>query len=723
MIKTRLKKWKIRADNQDSPIIQEISECLGISYALATVIVNRGYRTCDDALAFIKKNQEILHDPFLLNDMDKAVDRIALAINKQEKITIYGDFDADGVTSVSILYLYLKKLGVNVEYYIPSRLNEGYGVSVNAIDRIYGNGTRLIITVDTGITAIEEAEYANKIGIDMVITDHHECTENLPCAVAVINPKRNDSTYPFPHLAGVGVAFKLLCALEQRLTGASMQDATRMVANGYSDLTAIGTIADVMPVVDENRILISHGLLKAENTDKIGLAALIEHCRNGEGKATYKPKQKKKLTSGFVGFTLAPRINAAGRISSASIAADLFLENDIRKAEKLSLQLCEINRERQAIENKIADEAYEMIENSGIGSEPIMILDSYKWHNGIVGIVASRVTERYGVPSILISYEGNEDPNDMEAIGKGSGRSISGMNLVNALQSCADLLEKFGGHELAAGLSIKRKNLPEFKRRMAEYSKKCFAGADFESVLEIDCELEGKDINLGLASELCYLEPFGVSNSTPVFLMRNAVINDIIPVGMNRHLKLVIVKDTYTVNAMMFSTTPQEFKFSVGDEVDLAFNLDINEFNGVSSAQICIKDIRPSERNIHYEHINESIYESVKCGESELDSRFIIPNRDNFGEVYNFLLLSARMGRETYRYSRLLKDIVKHNSSTNVNYVKLKYIIDVFSELNIVEIEKIDNFSFSFHVSYQQSKKSLDDSSILSKLKSMYPKR
>ena len=723
MIKTKNNKWKIITTADDSSVIQDISEKLGISYALATVIVNRGYRSCDEALAFIKKSQEILHDPFLLNDMDKAVDRIALAIEKNEKITIYGDYDADGVTSVSILYLYLRKLGNDVEYYIPSRQNEGYGVSMSAIDKICASGTKLIITVDTGITAFDEAEYAKKLGIDMVITDHHECSEKLPGAVAVINPKRLDSTYPFPYLAGVGVAFKLLCALEQRLTGQDFLNATRSVVNGYGDLTAIGTVADVMPAIDENRILISLGLMRAECSDKIGLATLIEHCRNGEGKATYKSKQKKKLTSTFVSFSLAPRINAVGRMSSASFAVDLFLEKDVQQAEKLSLQLCEINRERQAIENRIAEEARKSVEENGIASEPIIVLDNCCWHHGVIGIVSSRITERYGAPSLLISFEGNDDPYDMEAIGKGSGRSMGGMNLFNALQSCSDLLEKYGGHELAAGLTIKRKNLGEFRRRIAEYAKKSFAGADTETVLEIDCELEGKDINLDLATELCYLEPCGTSNPTPVFAMRNAVINDITPVGMNRHLKLNVVKDNKSFNAMLFSVTPQEFNLSIGDEVDIAFNLDINEFNGISSAQVSIKDIKPSERTAHYEHVNESVYEGVKCGESELDSEYIVPNRDDFGEVYNFLISGARLGKETFRYSRLLNDIIRHNSASNMNYVKLKYIIEVFGELDIVSIEKIDKFSFAFHMPPQRSKKNLDNSSILNKLKSMYPKR
>lgn len=723
MLKTQNKRWNIKCSSDDAELILEISNTLGITKALAAVIVNRGYRCVDAAEAFIKKTQEILYDPFLLNDMDKAVERIIAAIKNNEKITIYGDFDADGVTSVSILMLYLERAGAQVDYYIPDRKTEGYGVTNYAIDRIREKGTELIITVDTGVTAVDEVEYANSIGIDVIVTDHHECTDLLPNAIAVINPKRTDTTYPFPYLAGVGVAFKLLCAIEHKLTGNELSEAVKRVVYEYSDLTAIGTIADVMPVVDENRMLITMGLLRAEKTDKIGLAALIEHCRNGEGKTNYKNKQKRKLTSNFIGYTLAPRINAAGRMGSADIAVSLFLANDSRIANELSLKLCEINRERQLRENKTADEALEMVKASGMEEYSIIVLDGLKWHYGVIGIVSSKVSERYGVPSILISFEGSDDPNDEEAIGKGSGRSVDGMNLVNALQQCDDILEKFGGHELAAGLTIKRKNLPEFKKRIEEIARKCFIGAEPEFVIDIDCELEGSDVNMELATQLSYLEPFGTSNMLPIFAMRNAIIDDVTPVGMNRHLRLSVSKDGYYFTAMLFSTTPQQFSLCVGDEVDIAFNLDISEFNGVSGLQISIKDIKPSERTAHFERVNEEIYQSVKNGEAALDCDYVIPSRDDFAEVYNLLRSSARLGKENYRYSRLLSEILKGNPSSNINYVKLKFIIKVFRELNIVAIEEIDALTFAYHITFSKNKTSLDKSNILKKLKSMYPKR
>ena len=715
--------WKIKDSTSIKDEIDALSFELGISQKLATIVANRGYSTVESALDFIRKSHEVLHDPFLLNGMDKAVLRIIDAIKNREKITVFGDFDVDGVTSVSIMCMYLSKKGAIVDYYIPCRMTEGYGVSEGAIKKLHENGTGLIITVDTGVTAISEASYAKSLGIDMVITDHHECTDTLPDAIAVINPKREDSKYPFQHLAGVGVAFKLLCALEKELEDIDIIQATRTVANNYSDLTAIGTIADVMPVVDENRILIAHGLRCAETTDKIGLASLINYCRNGEGKQTYKNKQKKKLSTGFVGFSLAPKINAAGRISSASIAVDMFLAKDVEKANTLSLKLCDVNKERQAIENGMADEAFVYLDEHHEEDSWIIVLENNSWHHGIVGIVSSRVTDKYALPSILISFEGNSNPDDPEAVGKGSGRSVEGMNLVNALSSCSDLLEKFGGHELAAGLSIKRKNLAEFKRRMSEYAKKCFDGTEIEHVLEIDCELEEKDINLKFAEELCNLEPYGVSNPTPVFAMRNAIIGEITPVGMNRHLKLNLLKNDSSFTAMMFSTTPQEFPMSVGDEIDFAFTLDINEFNGVQSAQIVIKDIRPSERTSHFEKINEELFESVKNGESSMDGDYIIPQREEFALVYNQLLSAARVGKQTYRFSRLLSDVLNREPGSTINYVKLKFIVKIFRELNIVNIEEIDPVTFSFHIVFTKNKTSLDKSSILKKLKSAYMKK
>lgn len=723
MEQKKIKKWVVKADPLEREVISKIALSLGCSNTLATLIFNRGYKDKESACAFLEKSQEILHSPFLLNDMEKATSRIITAVKNNEKITVYGDYDVDGVTSVSILYLYLKSIGADVSYYIPSRKGEGYGVSKDAIDALNEKGTRLIITVDTGVTAIDEVAYARELNIDVVVTDHHECTETLPCAVAVINPKRKGSTYPFTSLAGVGVVFKLLCALEKEYSKIDLIDATRKIAYEYSDLTAIGTIADVMPVIDENRIIISLGLIQAENTSKVGLRALIDMCRSGDGKSQ-KTKKSKKLSSGFVGFTLAPRINAAGRINSADLAVDLFLEADKIKAERLAEELCELNKERQHTENRIAEEAYQLVEaEENANNKSILVLDNYDWHSGVIGIVSSRVTDRYGVPSILITFEGNEDPYSPEAIGKGSGRSIGGMNLVEALNYCSPLLEKYGGHELAAGLSIKRKNLDEFKKKIESFAEEYFKNAQHENTLSIDCELDFNDLSLELAKEVSLLEPYGVSNPTPVFVSRGAVLSGISPVGMNRHLRLTLENYKKKVCGMLFSTAPQDFELTFGDEVDVVYNLEINEFNGSESLQINIKDIRISQSTLDFELENEKLYQEVKMGSSALSAEEIIPTREDFSYIYQFLQSNARYGKRFYRYTKLLSDINSHKSFQKFNFVKLKTIIKVFRELNIIYIEEIDDFTFEFKFSGAKNKTSLDKSSILKKLKQAYLKR
>ena len=713
------KKWNVKQCQINSNTVNDIALSLGCSDILAKLLVNRGYDNPESALKFVKKSQEILHSPFLLNDMKKAVERILTAVKNREKITVYGDYDVDGVTSVSILYLYLESIGASVDYYIPSRKGEGYGVSKDALTKLRDNGTKLIITVDTGVTAIEEAEYAKEIGLEMVVTDHHECTDVLPNVTAVINPKRHDTTYPFANLAGVGVVFKVLCAIESTLNQCDLYTATKKIAENYSDLTAIGTIADVMPVVDENRMIIAYGLDLAEKTKNIGLDVLIQMCRNNDNKIV-KNKYKKKISSGFIGFTVAPRINAAGRINSASTAVELFLSKDVDTAEKYASELCEINRERQFTENKIAEEAYEIIEENGYFLNSAIILDSPTWHHGVIGIVSSRISDKYGVPSILISFEGNDDPYDPEAIGKGSGRSVSGMNLVDALSSCSDLLEKFGGHELAAGLTVKRKNLTKLKERIEEYAKECFKNCDIERTLDIDSEISAKQISLSLAQEITVLEPYGVSNPAPIFTCKNMIIEDVVPVGMNRHLRLTLSKDGRTFSAMLFSVSPDEFWLNIADEVDIAFNVEVNDFAGNLNIQISIKDICKSERSIAIEEQNEQMFIDAKEGKSTLGASYIVPEREDFALVYNYLLTCARCGKENYSYSRLTSDLCRTKGNSGLNYIKVKFIINVFMELNIIFINEINASEFSFKFSFTKNKTSLDKSSILKRLKSMY---
>ena len=718
MISRQKKVWNIKSSLSCNGLVSEIASSLKVSEVLATLIVNRGYNTLNDALSFISKDTEVIHDPFLLNDMKIGVQRILKAVENREKISIYGDYDVDGVTSVSILYMYLESIGADVNYYIPSRKGEGYGVSEGAVRKLHQEGTKLIVTVDTGVTANAEVEIASELGIDVVITDHHECRVDLPKALAVINPKRQDSTYPFSSLAGVGVVFKLLCAIEFVNSGDEMIDCVRRIAAKYADLTAIGTIADVMPVKDENRLIVSLGLKLIEQTQNVGLRALVELCRSNETRS--RAKTKKKISSSFVGYTIAPRINAAGRISDASIAVDLFLSKDEKYASEQALLLCEINKDRQLEENKIAEDAYAYIDEHGYKENGVIILDSDVWHHGIIGIVASRISEKYSLPAILISFEGDENCGNGEDIGKGSGRSVNGLNLVDALTHCSDLLERFGGHELAAGLTIKRKNIDALRERMNEYAKKCFEENAPENLMDIDCIIEPEQANLKIASEISLLEPYGVSNPSPIFAMEGMTIEDIVPIGMNKHLRLTLSKDGKSFTAMLFCVSPQEFPYEIYDEVDVAFALEINEFMNVKNVQFNIKDIRTSEKVSREQEEEEAKYIAVKEGKSPLSANDIIPQRSDFALVYSFLSKEAREGKERYSYLKLLQALNRKYSGVTANYIKLKLIIKIFREMNVISIEEIDDYCFSFKIIFSKSKANLEKSSILKRIKTLY---
>ena len=518
MLKIKEKKeknWLIKSTDSAEyrSATAEIASELGINPVVAKLLYNRGYTTPASAKAFVYMESEMLLDPFKMMDVERGIDAIADAIRRGERITVYGDYDVDGVTSVCTLYLYLKSLGAKVDYYIPNRAGEGYGVSTQAIDAIKENGSTLIITVDTGTTAVEEVEYAKSIGVRFIVTDHHECRSDLPDALAVINPHRPDCPYPFKELAGVGVVFKLICAYEEKIVGRTRIEAAKRIFSLFADLVAIGTIADVMPIKEENRIIVRYGLAMIENTGRVGLAALIEAASaKNDAQRSAQRKKKTKITSGYIGYTIAPRINAAGRIKEASLAVELFLSNDPRRAKEIAEELCRTNKERQAEENKIMQEAYEKIGQYDIEKNPVIVLDADTWHHGVIGIVASRITERYTRPAILVSFEGNEEGTPhMEHMGKGSGRSIKGMNLVDALCYCQEHLVKFGGHELAAGLSVTRAELDNFRRLINEYARANLTEKDMVQTVEADCELDFGDVNVALAKGIQLLEPYGVS--------------------------------------------------------------------------------------------------------------------------------------------------------------------------------------------------------------------
>ena len=717
--------WALR-EGTSAPTEQQIASLaseVGVSPLCARLLFCRGHRTKEAVDRFLRCEDTMLHSPFLLCDIEPAVARIRRAVESHEKIVIYGDYDVDGVTAVSLLYLYLSGLGADVDYYIPSRAQEGYGLSTATIDRLAATGVTCIITVDTGITANAEVDYAASLGIDMVITDHHECRETLPNAVAVVNPHRPDCPYPFKELAGVGVIFKVVMAYEctiGREKGESEIDGVRRVAREYADLVTIGTIADVMPITDENRLIVALGLQRIEHDPRLGLSALIEEASAGNRAAgDTRPVKKKKITSTFIGFGLAPRINAAGRMSEASHAVELLLSKTPDEARALAAELCEINRKRQAEENSIAEQVYRRIdENFDLDNTHVLVLEDDGWRQGIIGIVSSRVTERYGLPSILISFDGStqgfHDPDDQ---GKGSGRSIKGINLFEALTACEDLLVKFGGHELAAGLTVTRKNLDAFRERINAYAATHLPPEGLAAHLEADLELSLSDVNLPFAEELSRLEPFGVSNPTPQFIFRDLRIDRITELGGGKHLKLLVSSGDISLYALLFSTPRSRFDFYEGDRIDLLCTVDVNEFRDVKSVQLIVQDVKPSAGYaMEYDRL-VARYGEVRQGASFTEDEEILPEREDFVQVYTVLRREFRGGRDAFSMRDLLA-LVNAGAAHSINYVRLKYILEVFHELQICGVEEYESDRYRFDIYFNASRTNIEKSSILKKLKS-----
>ncbi|MBQ8690129.1 MAG: single-stranded-DNA-specific exonuclease RecJ [Clostridia bacterium] len=716
------KKWILKSSESPEAVKskRKIAEELGINPIVADLLYTRGFETPEAAKRFLYMESEMLCNPFDMADMEKGVLRVKKAIDNGEKITIYGDYDVDGVTSVCTLYLYLKSKGADVSYYIPNRAGEGYGVSAPAIDALKDSGTTLIITVDTGITAIEEVEYAKSVDVDFLITDHHECHGDIPAATAVINPHRPDCAYPFKELAGVGVVFKFVTAYEERIGHCSrMQAAVRIFAE-YADLVAIGTIADVMPIRNENRIIVSYGLKMIESTKRLGLIALMEAAagKNEQSARSDKRRKRTKITTGYIGYTLAPKINAAGRIRSAELAVELFLSNNSRDASRIAEELCSANKERQNEENKIMQEAYLKIDSENMADDPVIVLDADGWHHGVIGIVASRITEKYSRPTILVSFEtASGEPCDSD-IGKGSGRSIKGMNLVEALCYCDDLLVKFGGHELAAGLSVTRGNLKAFRKKINEYAMNNLDKDAMIPTVEADCEVSLSDISLRLAEELQILEPYGVGNPIPNFMMHGVHVNEISGVSDNKHTRFSFGQDRQTVSAMFFSTSPASLGIYNGDKVDLIFNIDINEYLGRRSVQLFVKDIKPTENQDIKNEAEHRRFEEIWNGAHYTRDEKILPSREDFAAVYRYIVASVRSGNDVIAHRDICYNLSHGHEPHEIGYIKLKIIIKVFQELNLVGIEEIAEEIYRFKVQYSTSKTDLEKSSLLRRIRS-----
>ena len=710
-------------DSEKDRIIARLSAELHISPVTARLLCNRGYTTSEAARLFMACDSHVWHDPFLMKDMKLAVRRILDALDRHEKIAIYGDYDVDGVTSVTSLQLYLKSLGADVMCHIPSRTKEGYGMSVPVIERLAQERVDLIITVDTGITANKEIAHARSLGIETVVTDHHECHAELPDCAAVVNPHRPDCDYPFKELAGVGVVFKVICACEAERKQLSYHEALDTVADQYIDLVAIGTIADVMPLCDENRFIVSRGLSILEHTDRPGLAALLDaisgngNIRPASGTAPQKPRRK--VNAGLVGYGIAPRINAAGRISHAMKAVELLLAESQAVAIPLAEELCSINTQRQAEENRIAEKAYRMIDEQLMNAEVqprILVLEDDDWMQGVVGIVSSRVTEKYGLPSILISFDGalHGDPSE-DDIGKGSGRSVKGLNLVDALSDARELLVRFGGHELAAGLTVRRGNIPAFREKINQYAAR-YLTDDMTAVrYEADCEVTMAEMTMTLAEEIDTLEPFGVSNPMPTFMMKDVTVQKIIPLGNGKHTKLVLYADGYMMQAVWFGMAASRLPVLVGDKADVLFQLNINEYQGVRSLQMILQDARVSETYAKACRSEVERFEDVMAGAPISPEENIIPSRDDIACVYTLLRGDARLGYHTFVDRDLLTRIKAGGGQ--VDYVKMRLSLCILHQLGVCRIEEPNQGIFVFDVDFSAPKTSVDSSPLYRRLR------
>ena len=614
-----LRKWEVRP--LDKERAAAFAQTYGVPFFLAMLMNIRGLDDAAHLREFLGEG-EPLSDPFLLKDMDKAAARITRAVDNMEKIAVYGDYDADGVTSTAMLYSYLETRGADVIFYIPQREGEGYGMNIGAVEYLKEQGVSLIVTVDNGISSVQEVARANELGIDVVVTDHHRPQEILPDAVAVVDAYRPDDTSPYKHFSGVGIAFKLLMALEDG--AGDVED----LLEAYSDLAAIGTIGDIVPLTGENRTLIRAGLERLSQSDRPGVQALLENAGIA-GKA---------LTSTNVAFTLVPRINATGRMGAPERAVRLLISGYEEEAKVLSEEICADNEERRRVEAEIAEAAFADIEAKGYMKDRVVVVDGENWHHGVIGIVASRVTERCGKPCMIISRGETE--------AKGSGRSVEGFSLFEAICACGDLLIKFGGHPMAAGITLKPENIEAFRKRINQYAAEHFPQMPTQTVT-LDCKLNPAALSVSMAQSLTQLEPFGNGNPQPVFGLFNMELSNVTPVGGGGHLRLTLEKNGAVITAMRFNTKPEELPYHIGDKIDLAVQLEAREFRGQPSLTVIVRDMKFAAFNTEKNIASLASFEKWQRGEvlSAEDKNRLYPDRACLAAIYR--ALRTVNGKET----------------------------------------------------------------------------
>ena len=627
----------------------------GFNPLTAMILAARGMDDAASAKEFLDCDRQMI-DPFLMTDMDLAEARVRKALQHGEKIAVFGDYDVDGITATCLLTSFLRSMGGNVISYIPGRLEEGYGLNPIAIRQLHTEGVKLIVTVDCGITAVEEAQLCKQLGIDLVITDHHECKEQLPEAVAVVDPHRPDGGYPHKNLSGVGVAFKLAAALSGDQLG---------VLRNYADMVCLGTVADVMPLVGENRVFVARGLELLRHTRRPGIAALMKEsgCESDNVNAT------------SIGFMLAPRINAAGRMGQIELAVDLFLTDDEDKAAYLAQSLCELNRQRQQVESDIYRQAVQMLP-TGSTPEAIVLADE-RWHQGVVGIVASRIAEEYCCPTFLICLDGDH--------GKASSRSFGGFNLFQALKNHSHLLESYGGHELAAGFTIHRSQIDAFREAVCRDARQYYAESGQRTVLDIDCAVTADLLSVGSIDALSALEPCGNGCPKPVLMLEKLVVDRLALVGNSRHMRLRLKQGHHMLGAICFCATTDTFPIQPGDIVDVAFQPQVNEFRGVRSVQLNVQDIRP-----HCPapcDAEDGAYRRLKkgCANRE-DCSKLLPDRTLLAAVWKYLVST---GSNTIKEGPvcLCRKIVRR-SGMAMDLGQMLTCLDIFADVALLQLER-----------------------------------
>lgn len=680
-----MKQWSIAKLNKERA--SAIADNYELPPIIATLLEIRNIVNEEDINNFLY-NENDIDNPFEMKDMDKAVQRIKEAIEKDEKICVYGDYDADGVTSTALLFSYLETIGADVIYYIPSRENEGYGMNNDAVDYLKSEEVNLIITVDNGISAVDEIDYANSLGIDTVVTDHHMPSEVIPNAVAVVDAHQEDCHSKFKMLSGVGVAFKLVMALEGEYCDLDM------LLDNYADLVSIGTIGDIVPLVSENRVFVKRGIQSITNADRVGISAII----NESGLAN------KTITAGNISYTLVPRVNAVGRLGMSQKSVSLLLTEDRDYSEEMAQKLGEDNSERQRIEKEILQKINTFIaENPTVVQDRVIIIDGENWHQGVIGIVSSRIKDTYGKPCIVLSKIGD--------VCKGSGRSVDGFDLWEAVNACSDLLIQYGGHPMAVGLGIVPKNIDKFRKAINSFAKN--RGEMPFDKLNIDCKLNPAYIDVELAKQLKYLEPFGAGNPTPVFQLANMKITNITPLSNDKHIKLQLTNSNSHISAMKFFCSSTEFPYVVGDYVDLAVTLDVNVYKNTETLSVIVKDIKFSNvDNINYLkslRLFESFCKGEALSKDELSA--LIPTREDFAMVYRYLKQNSA--------THYPIEVLAHRLNDKLTYGKIKVIFEAMNELGLVAIYE-DMKRFEFRLLNVNGKVDLESSAIIKQLKKVY---